>query len=321
MKRTAWKRALAAMAAASLCLAAAFGLAACGSSGEGEGGDAADSAASEQAAEGSSSGWQDVSGEGEAEGGADEDDALELQIYAAEEFQTVLPALQELYCEANPDVSFADTRFDSSDDLADRIVSAADADLLLTASTESMDAAEDSIDPASRIDLFTTDLVVIMAEDSGANVDSVEDVFELDGVIGICDPTRAADGVYALQTLQDAGFVEYELDATGEVEGFTWFDPIAEKADAGSEDAEELAVRIASGELVAGLVCACDLPRLEGVEAVYTTESDSHETIACSGAVLADSENPDLAADFLDFCLSDEDAQQLLEAYGFDPLG
>ena len=321
MKRTAWKRALAAMAAASLCLAAAFGLAACGSSGEGEGegGDAADSAASEQAVEGSSSSWQDAAGEGDAE--AEADDAPELQIYAAEEFQTVLPALQELYCEANPDVSFADTRFDSSDDLADRIVSAADADLLLTASAESMDAAEDSIDPASRIDLFTTDLVVIMAEDSGASVDSVEDVFELEGVIGICDPARAVDGVYALQALQDAGFVEYELDATGEVDGFTWFDPIADKADASSEDAEELAVRIASGELEAGFVCACDLPRLEGVEAVYTTESDSHETIACSGAVLADSANPDLAADFLDFCLTDEDAQQLLEAYGFDLLG
>ena len=312
MEGTVLKRVLALVTAA-LCLGGALGLVACGSSGDGD-------AAQDEAGEGSTGGWQEAAGgDGDAEG--EDADELELQIYAADEFQAVLPALQELYCEANPDVSFADTRFDSSDDLADRVQAATEADLLLTTSIETMDAAEKSIDPASRIEMCTSELILIMEEGSDESVQDVADVIELEGGIGICDPERMAEGVYALQTLEDADLVECELDEDGDIEEIVWSDALVDKIDAGSEDAEELAVRIAAGELEAGFVCACDLPRLEGVEAVCTAESTSHETIACSGAVLADSENPDLAADFLDFCITDEEARQLLEDYGFDLLG
>lgn len=309
MRKMGLKRALA-LAAAAACLAAACGLAACSSSGGGDepaDGDAAEGSATEQSADEGAS--QDAS------------EAVELRIYAADELSAVLPELQELYVEQNPQVSFADTLYDATESLAAQVAVDDDADLVLTSTTASMDDIEASIDPATRIELCSTDLVVVMAEGAGSELASVEDILSLEGSIGICDPNEAAVGLAALQALDEAGLAAYETDEDELVVELSWAGPLAEKIDLNSQDAESLAERIASGDLDAGFLYACDLDRFEGLEVVCTAEADSHRTIACSGAVLADSENPEAAADFMNFCLTDDEAQKILGNYGFDVLG
>ena len=56
----------------------------------------------------------------------------------------------------------------------------------------------------------------------------------------------------------------------------------------------------------------------EGVEIAYTTDSDSHKPIKYPGAVCTSAENADVAADFMNFCLTNADAQKVWAQYGFE---
>ena len=58
--------------------------------------------------------------------------------------------------------------------------------------------------------------------------------------------------------------------------------------------------------------------RYDGIEVAYTCPDDSHKPIVYPGAVAASSKNAEAAADFLEFCMTDEDALAIWAEYGFE---
>ena len=68
--------------------------------------------------------------------------AVELQIFAANSLTKAMAEAQELYTKQNPNVTFADTQYKSSGELNSMLEGGAYADIEITASKSTMDAAE-----------------------------------------------------------------------------------------------------------------------------------------------------------------------------------
>lgn len=89
------------------------------------------------------------------------DSAVQLQIFAANSLEKALPEVQELYTKEHPNVTFADSQFKASGDLVSTLIGGGSADVLITASSSTMDDASNGkvIDDSTRMDMFTNDLV------------------------------------------------------------------------------------------------------------------------------------------------------------------
>ena len=221
--------------AASLSLVACFGLAGCGSSSSGS---------SNQSAE----------------------PAVELQIFAANSLEKALPEVQALYTEQTG-VTFADTQFKASGDLVAQLEGGASADILITASTSTMDKA-------------VADGFVAEALESA----------------GLCTTKTADDGTITV----------------------TYDKSIADKINDGADKVGTVASYVNEGQCDVGLVYTSDLYRYDGIKSIFTTPADSHKDILYPGAAITDSANADAAAEFLDFCLNNADAQKIWQEYGFE---
>lgn len=244
-------------------------------------------------------------------------DTVELQIFAANSLELALAEVQELYTENNPSITFADTQFKASGDLVEQIAAGASCDILITASSSTMNNAEEYIDTDTRVDMFTNELVIVIAEDSDTVIEDITDIEDLGGTVGIGEPNTVPAGKYALQSLTYAGITEYETDDDGVIT----ITSAPDYLDYGSDKVGTVASHVSTGDFVAGFVYSSDVYRYDGIVAAYTTESESHNDILYPGAILADSAYPEEAAAFLDYCLTDPEAQQIFSSYGFELVG
>ena len=73
-----------------------------------------------------------------------------------------------------------------------------------------------------------------------------------------------------------------------------------------------------SGDVDIAFVYTSDVERFGGVKVVGTVPGDTHKNITYPGAVCAQSTNADAAEAFLDWCLSDKDAQEIWQKWGFE---
>lgn len=278
---------------ATLSLVAALGLAGCGSNGN-------DNAASDAG---------DASGE----------PAVTLQVFAANSLEKALPEVQALYTAAHSNVTFADTQFKSSGDLVAQLEGGASADVLITASSSTMDTAEEEgfIDADTRSTMFVNDLVVVSADGSDITIQSLEDLAD-DSItsIAIGEPNAVPAGKYAVQALEAAGLLTTETDEDGiiTITGGTVFD----KLNYGADKVGTVASYVNEGQCDVGLVYTSDLYRYDGIANIYTVPADMHSDIVYPGAVISDSAAAETAADFLDFCLTNEEALGVFQKYGFE---
>ena len=275
--------------AASLSLAACFGLAGCGGN----------------------------SGSGNA--GQDAKPAVELQVFAANSLEKALPEVQALYTEQTG-VTFADTQFKASGDLVAQLEGGASADILITASTGTMDKAVAGgfVAEGAATNMFVNDLVVVAGADSTITVSSLKDLAS-DAItsIAIGDPNVVPAGKYAVQALESAGLCTTKTADDGTIT-VTYDKSIAKKINDGADKVGTVASYVNEGQCDVGLVYTSDLYRYEGIKSVFTTPADSHKDILYPGAAIADSANADAAAEFLDFCLNNADAQKIWQQYGFE---
>ncbi len=249
--------------------------------------------------------------------------AVELQVFAANSLEKVLPEVEALYTEANPNVTFADNNTAASGTLVTQLADApGTADVLICASKGSMDTAEEngSIDSATRVNMFNNDLVIVAKEGSDLKISSIEDLATNDAItsIAIGDPNVVPAGKYALQSLESAGLVTYDTAEDGTIENIVWADSIANKINAGADKVGTVAKYVSGGEVTVGFIYTSDIYRYDGLTSIFTTAADSHKTIVYPGAVVAGSANADAAADFINFCMTDAKAQSLFQQYGFE---
>ena len=249
-------------------------------------------------------------------------DAVELNVFAANSLQKALPEVQALYTEQTG-VTFADTQFEASGTLVTKLQEGATCDVLITASKKTMDNAAENIDEATRVDMFTNDLVVCVKEGADIKVASIEDLATNDAIesIAIGDPNVVPAGKYAVQCFESAGLVTYDEADDGTIENVKWDASIEGKINAGADKVGTVASYVSEGTCTVGLVYTTDIFRYDGIEVAYTTPADSHKTILYPGAVVKDSANAEAAADFIKFCLENADAQKIFSEYGFELVG
>lgn len=246
------------------------------------------------------------------------DNPVELQIFAANSLEKALPEVQALYTQQHPNVTFSDTQFKASGDLVSQLQqSSTAADVLITASSATMDTAakNGSIDESTRKDMFNNDLVVCAAENSSIQVKDLNDL-NTDAIssFALGDPATVPAGKYAAQSLQSAGLCTLNDDNT-----ITWSsDALKAKANAGADKVGTVAKYVSQGDAQVGFVYSSDIYRYDGIKTIYTVPSDMHKAIKYPGAVCKDTQHAQEAADFINFCMTDADAQQIFSKYGFE---
>jgi molybdate transport system substrate-binding protein len=239
----------------------------------------------------------------------------ELQIFAANSLEKALPEVQNLYTEAHPEVTFADTQFKASGDLVEQMNAGAQPDLLITASKGTMDKAEEAglIDADTRTDMFNNELVIVVCDEDDYDIQSISDVAS-DSItsIAIGDSATVPAGKYANQALYSVGLYSDESGDGGEYDA-----SIADKINL-ADKVGTAAKWVSTRDCQVGFVYSSDVYRYDGIKVAYQCPSDSHKAIVYPGAVAADAVNAETAADFIDFCLTDPDALQIWSQYGFE---
>ena len=255
--------------------------------------------------------------EGSAAAGSDTGSAaaqqVELQVFAANSLEKAMPEVEDLYTEKTG-VTFADTQYRGSGDLVEQMTAGAQVDVLITASSGTMDDAVEGslVDESTRTNMFVNDLVIVAAQDSDVQINSLEDVANVEGNIAIGEPGAVPAGRYANQSLASVGLYSSDTGQDG-----AYADSIASRVNQ-AQSVGNAAQYVASGDCTIGFVYSSDVYRYDGLKVVYTVPADSHSAIVYPGAVSANSENPDVAADFIDFCMNDEDALAIWAEYGFE---
>lgn len=245
---------------------------------------------------------------------------VELQVFAANSLEKALPEVQALYTEKTG-TTFADTQFKASGDLVAQLQGGASADVLITASAGTMTTAQEggycSADDTKT--MFTNELVVVSGADSKVTVSDLKELGTNDSItsIAIGDPNVVPAGKYAVQALESAGLCKITENSDGTL-SVKYDKSIAKKINDGADKVGTVASYVNEGQCDVGLVYSSDLYRYDGIQEIYTVPSDMHKAITYPGAPIADSANADTAKDFIDFCLTDADAQKVWQQYGFE---
>lgn len=288
-------RAVAAGACA-LSLAAALALAGCSS--------------------GASSSSSAASGAGTSSAAAQS--GVELQVYAANSLQKAMPEAMELYTEQTG-VTFADAQYKGSGELVEMLSGGGQADVLITASKGTMDSAEEKslTDDATRTDMFANELVVVAKKGSGLQDVTLQQIADGQYTVCVGDDSVPA-GNYAAQALSTVGAYQPAAaeagktgkDISGKGGAYVGITP--------STDASvgNVCQKAASGEVDVAIVYSSDAYRFD-VEIVGIIPADAHKPISYPGAVTAASENAEAAADFIEWCVTDPEAQKVWNEWGF----
>lgn len=254
-------------------------------------------------------------------GAADGQPAVELQVFAANSLSKALDEAQELYTSQNPGITFADTQYKGSGELNEMLAAGSYADLLVTASKGTMDdaVAEGYVDEATRADMFTNELVFVSKEGSTLQDVTLDDLKGSAYSLCVGDDSVPA-GTYAAQALSTVGLYEPPAaDAgktgaaiTGKGGTYTGITPILQTS------VGNVCKQAENGDVDLAIVYSSDVFRFGGVKNVGIIPDDTHKPIVYPGAVCAGSENAQAAADFMEWCLTDPDAQKIWQKWGFE---
>ncbi len=244
----------------------------------------------------------------------------ELQVFAANSLSKAMDEAQELYTQQTG-VTFADTQYLASGKLNETLAGGAYADVEITASKGTMDTAVEKgyVDESTRTDMFTNELVIVSK--IGSNLQDVTLADIATGQYSICvgDDSVPA-GNYAAQALSTVDAYEppaSEAGKTGkEISGkdgsYVGITPILQSS------VGNVCKQAENGDVDLAIVYSSDVYRFGGVEIVGIIPDDTHKAIVYPGAVCKDSKNAKAANDFIQWCITDPDAQKIFQKWGFD---
>lgn len=218
-----------------------------------------------------------------------------LTVYAAASLTSSFERLGETFQDSHDGVE-VEFNFAGSSDLVAQIQSGAPADVFASADEANMDklTAEDL--QGSDPELFATNtLQIATPPDNPADVQGLEDLVNPDLNVVICAPEVPCGA--ASQTVAEQAGVTLEPDSE-------------------EQSVTDVLGKVTSGEADAGLVYVTDVIAAgDDVLGVEFPESDAVVN-AYPIATVGDSEQADLAQEFIDLVLSDE-GQQILSDAGF----
>ena len=211
--------------------------------------------------------------------------------------EELIPMFEEQY----PGVTVKGT-YDSSGKLQTQIEEGLEADVFMSAAKKQMKALDEEgmIDSDSIVDLLENKIVLIVPTGSDKGIQSFENIVKADS-IALGDPASVPAGQYSEEALTNLGL----------------WDQIQDKTSFGTNVTEVLN-QVAAGSADAGIVYATDAASMEDqVEVVAEAPEGSLKTrVIYPVAVVKDSANTEMAANFVEFLTTDE-AMKVFEAYGF----
>ena len=206
-----------------------------------------------------------------------------LQVFAASSLADAFGAIETAF-EADHDVDVV-LNLAASSALREQILAGAPADVFASANQSNLDAVTDDSQ------LFATNrLQIVVPADNPGAVDDLVDLARDDLLVGLC-AVEVPCGALAREALDDAG--------------------VTASVDTEEPDVRSLLAKVVGGELDVGIVYRTDV--LAAGDAVRGIDLEA--VTAYPIAALTDD---DIAADFVDFVLSD-DGQAMLAAHGFGP--
>lgn len=225
----------------------------------------------------------------------------ELVISAAASLIDVTKELSEQYAAQSPNVKLTFV-YGASGALQTQIEEGAPSDLFISAGKKQMDALEEKglLSQNARADLLRNAVVLIAPKDSnlalGGFADCASDRVKL---IALGEPKSVPAGQYAEEI-----FAHYQC-----------LDAVAAKANYGT-DVRQVLTWVENGEVDCGVVYASDAAVSQGVKVLRVAPEESHKAVLYPASVLARSERPQEAQEFLSF-LQSPDAMKVFEKYGF----
>lgn len=238
---------------------------------------------------------------------------VELEIYAANSLTDAMTEAQEAYTKAHPEVTFADSQFEASGTLVQKMEAGGKPDIFISANKKNMDKVieDELVASDAAFDMFKNDLVIVTAEDSDISDLTLQQACSGDYTVSIGDKNVPA-GTYAKQALYTVGCYTNEKGTDGEITG-----PL--KGNVTEADKVGSVCSYAqSGEVDLGFVYSSDVERYGGVKTVCIVPSDAHQPIVYPAAVTKDSEHEDAARAFLTWCQEDPEAQKIWQKWGFE---
>ena len=242
-------------------------------------------------------------------------EAVELQVFAANSLSAAMAEVQEAYMQSHEGITFADTQFLSSGELNEQLAAGGYADILISASEGKMkDAVEAGlVDEATRITMFKNDLVMVTAEGSSIQPCTLEDIATGMYTVSVGDESVPA-GNYACQSLYT---VECYSDPSGI--GGEFINALAEPGRVILNSSVGNVARTAeTGDVDIAFVYSSDVYRFDGLRVAGIVPADTHKNILYPAAVTAQSDHPQEAADFIQWCISDQEAIKIWQSWGFE---
>ena len=240
-------------------------------------------------------------------------EAVTLEIYAANSLEKALNEVQELYTSQNPNVTFADTQYEASGTLVEKMKAGGEPDIFISASNSNMNTAIENgnVSDGSQFDMFKNDLVIVTAENNDIDEITLEDAVSGNYSIAIGDANVPA-GNYARQSLASVGCYTDENGTDGEITG-------AIEGKVQEADKVGSVCKLAeSGEVDLAFVYSSDVERYGGVKVVCTIPADAHKDIIYPAAVTSMDDSNGAAQAFLDWCVTDPEAQEIWGKWGFE---
>jgi len=225
----------------------------------------------------------------------------ELLISAAASLTDSMTEIASAFEEEHPDTKIT-VNYGGSGKLAQQLQQGAPVDVFLSADQAWMDKLdkEQLILPDSKIDFARNELVMIAKEASLFTIDSMEDLTSAKvDQIAIGNPDSVPAGKYAEEALKNSGLWKQIQ------EKFIY-----------AKDVRQVLTYVETGNADIGFVYGSDLYRTEDVEIISKIEEALLEPIVYPAAVVASSENTDVAKAFVAYLESDT-VQAILEKNGF----
>ena len=233
--------------------------------------------------------------------------AQQLTIYAATSLTDAFESLSAAFIENQSDAEIL-LNFASSSTLAAQISAGAPADIFASANEKQMTLViDDGRINADDVAIFAhNQLVLILSVTSAADVTAVEDLTD-DSILLVL----AARGT-PIRAYTDAMFASHNSDFGDDFQDRVMRNLVSEES-----NVRQVVTRVALGEADAGIVYQSDVLGTVSDQLITIPIADQHNQLASYPiAPLSDSANPQLAAQFIDFILT-EPAQAILRDAGF----
>ncbi|MEO1522102.1 MAG: molybdate ABC transporter substrate-binding protein [Cyanobacteria bacterium J06633_2] len=232
----------------------------------------------------------------------DRQEAIALTISAAASMQDALNAIQIIYEENYPGNTLV-YNFASSGSLQQQIEQGAPVDVFLSASPKQMNALEEKslLLDGTRQDLLKNTIVLVTPLEQSA-ITSFDDLSkDVVTQLSIGEPNSVPAGQYSREVLESLGLYQ-------SIQTKTVF----------AKNVRQVLSYVETGNVDAGLIYSTDANISEQVQIVATAPDDAHSPIVYPGAVIADSQHPAAATEFVQF-LGTQEAIAIFIDYGFLP--